>query len=192
MPVFIILAVGVPPGTWPRLAGQIFLIDACHHLNFFIMGPALSFLHGKAFGTEIYAQYGIGWPLVAAALSRLSALTYANLVGLEIVYCCVYYLALFFLLRSCFKRELWAALAVILVIYWQVFSGLNSNEVVWLFPSSTPMRHPMDVWFFLALVMHQRSGTMFWAIAAGFAGALGVLLDRKSTRLNSSHLGISY
>ena len=90
-------------------------------------------------------------------LSHFSALTYGKLVGLEIVYGCVYYLALFFLLRSCFKQELWAAFGVVLAIYWQIFSGMNSNDVVWLFPSSTMMRHPMDVWFFLALVMHQRS-----------------------------------
>lgn len=44
-PVFIILAVGVPPGTWPRLAGQIFLIDSCHHLKF-IQGPTPARGHG--------------------------------------------------------------------------------------------------------------------------------------------------
>ena len=126
VPAFIILVVGVPPGTWRYLAGQIFLTDGCHHLNFFFMGPALSFAHGKAFGTEIYSQYGIGWPLLASALAcSFSALTYGNLVGMEIVYGCVYYLALFFLLRSCFKQELWAAFGVILAIYWQIFSGMN-------------------------------------------------------------------
>ena len=49
-PVFIILVVGVPPATWRYLAGQFFVTEWCHHLNFFVMGPALSFAHGKAFG----------------------------------------------------------------------------------------------------------------------------------------------
>lgn len=180
VPLFIILVVGVPPGRWRYLAGQFFGTDGCHHLNFFIMGPALSFAHGKAFGTEIYSQYGIGWPLLASALSHFSVLTYGKLIGLEIVYGCVYYLAVFFLLRNCFKRELWAAFGVVLAIYWQMFSGMNSHELVWLFPSSTMMRHPMDVWFFLALVMHQRSGKIFWAVLAGFAGALGVFFETET------------
>jgi hypothetical protein len=180
VPLFIILIVGVPPGRWRYLAGQFFGTDGCHHLNFFFMGPALSFAQGKAFGTEIYSQYGIGWPLLASVLSHFSVLTYGKLVGLEIVYGCVYYLTLFFLLRSCFKRELWAAFGVVLAIYWQMFSGMNSNELVWLFPSSTMMRHPMDVWFFLALAMQQRSGRTFWAVLAGLAAALGVFFETET------------
>jgi len=180
VPLFIILTVGVPPGQWRFLAGQIFGTDGCHHLNFFMMGPALSFAHGKAFGAQIYSQYGIGWPLLTSALSRFSVLTYGNLIGVEVVYGCVYYLALFFLLRSCLKQELWATFGVVLAIYWQMFSGMNLNELVWLFPSSTPMRHPMDVWFFLALALHQRSERTFWAALAGLAAALGVFFETET------------
>ena len=180
VPAFIILALGVPPGTWRYLAGQIFVQDWCHHLNFFFMGPAISFNHGKAFGTEIYSQYGIGWPLLASILSHFWALTYGNLVGMEIVYCCTYYLALFFLLRTFFKQQLWAAFGVVLAIYWQAFSGMKPTEIIWRFPSSTPMRHPMDVWFFLALALHQRSGKLHWAALAGLAAALGVFFETET------------
>jgi hypothetical protein len=181
VPLFIILVVGVPPGSWGYLTGQIFITDGgCHHLNFFMMGPALAFAHGKAFGTEIYSQYGIGWPLLAYTLSHLWALTYTNFVGLEIVHGCIYYLGLFFLLRSCLKEGIWAAFGVILAIYWQVFCGLQLSEIIWRYPSSTPMRHPMDVWFFLALVIHQRSGKVFWAALAGFAAALGIVFETET------------
>jgi hypothetical protein len=180
VPAFIILVIGVPPGTWRYLAGQIFLIDWCHHLNFFFMGPAISFAHGKAFGTEIYSQYGIGWPLLAFILSHFWAMTYGNLVGLEIVYSCIYYLGLFFLLRTFFKQQLWAAFAVILAIYWQTFSGMKPNEIIWVFPSSTPMRHPMDVWFFLALAGHQRSGRLHWIALAGVAAAFGIFFETET------------
>jgi len=149
-------------------------------LNFFIMGPAVSFSHGNAFGTEIYSQYGIGWPLLASVFSHLWTLTYGNLVGMEIVYTCIYYLALFFLLRISFQQHLWAAFAVILAIYWQTFSGMKPNEIIWVFPSSTPMRHPMDVWFFLALALHQRSGKLHWTVLAGFVAALGVLFETET------------
>jgi hypothetical protein len=179
-PVFILLVVGVPPGRWRYLAGQIFDAEGCHHLNFFVMGPALSFAHGKAFGTEIYSQYGIGWPLLATTLSRLAPLTYGNLVGMEIVYGCVYYTALFLLLRRCFQQELWAAFGVVLAIYWQTFSGVRPDQVIWQYPSSTMMRHPLDVWFFLALLRHQRSGTTFWAAVAGVAAGLGVFFETET------------
>jgi hypothetical protein len=179
-PIFILLVVGVPPDRWRYLAGQFFGAELLQHMGFFVMGPALSFTHGKAFGSEFYSQYGVGWPLLASALSRFSALTYANLAGMEIVYGCIYYVALFFLLRICFKQEVWAALGVVLAIYWQIFSGIGPADVIWQFPSSTMMRHPLDVWFFLALVMHQRSGKTFWAGAAGFAGALGVLFETET------------
>jgi hypothetical protein len=180
VPVFIILVVGVPPQRWCFLAGQFFGTDLCHHLSFFVMGPALSFSHGKAFGTEIYSQYGIGWPLLASALARFSALTYGNLVGMEIVYGCIYYVTLFFLLRTCFKHEVWAAFGVILAIYWQIFSGVRAGEVIWQYPSSTIMRHPLDVWFFLALVMHQRSASMLWAAVAGALGGVGVFFETET------------
>jgi TPR repeat len=179
-PLFIILVLGVPPAAWGYLAGQFLEIDMCHHLSFFMMGPAIAFSHGKAFGTEIYSQYGIGWPLLGSALSHFSALTFGNLIGMEIVYGCVYYVALFFLLRSCFQQEVWAAFAVILALCWQIFSGLGAGEVIWAYPSSTMMRHPLDVWFFLALLRHQRCGKTFWAALAGVTGALGVFFETET------------
>jgi hypothetical protein len=180
VPVFVILILGVSPDRWRYLAGQIFVPDLCHHLNFFFMGPALSFAHGKAFGTEIYSQYGVGWPMLASGLARFSALTYGNLIGIEIVYSCVYCLALFFLLSYCFKDGLWAAVGVLLAIYWQLFSGKGVSELIWSYPSTTMIRHPLDIWFFLAVVMHQRSGRNGWAVVAGLMAALGVLFETET------------
>jgi len=180
VPLLIVLLVGVPPGRWGSLAGQFFESDGCHHLSFFMMAPALAFSHGKAFGTEIYSQYGLGWPLVASLLSPAWVLTYGRLVGLEIAFGCVYYLGMFFVLRLCFKTELWAAFAVILAIYWQLFTGMSPSDVIWQYPSSTMMRHPLDVWFFLALVMLQRSGAARWAALAGLAAALGVFFETET------------
>jgi hypothetical protein len=42
------------------------------------------------------------------------------------------------------------------------------------------MRHPMDVWFFLALALHQRSERTFWAALAGLAAALGVFFETET------------
>jgi hypothetical protein len=181
MPLGIVLIVGIPPGRWVYLAGQLWNVDLHHHLNFFMMGPALSFTHGEAFGTEIYSQYGIGWPLVSAALHRLSLLSYSSLIGTEVTYVCIYYVALFFLLRRCLGQEVWAAFAVGLTIYWQIFSGMGPADYsIWVFPSSTAMRHPMDVWFFAALVSYQRSRSMTAVALAGIAAGLGVLFETET------------
>jgi hypothetical protein len=173
VPVFLVLVVGIPPSAWGFIAGQEFVGERFYHLNFF-MGPALSFAHGKGFATEIFSQFGIGWPMLCSWLSHFSAMTYANLMWMGNLYGCVYYIALFFVLRSCFPQAIWAALAVVLAIYWQGFSGITPGSVIWQFPSSTMMRHPMDVWFFLALLRHNRSGGNLWAGMAGAAGALGL------------------
>ena len=179
-PVFIILVIGAPPGRWGRMADQFFATDLHHHLNFYFMGPALQFEHGKAFGTDIFSQYGIGWPLVACVLTRFSALSYGTLIGVEIIYVCIYYVAFFFLLRKCFEDAVWAAFGTALAVCWQIFSGMSPHELIWVFPSSTALRTPMDVWFFLALVAHQRSGKLIAAAAAGAFCALGVVFETET------------
>ncbi len=180
MPVIVVLFVGVRPGWWSRLAEQFFTLDAHHHLNFYMMSPALLFTHGKAFGTEIYSQYGVGWPLLSCVLSHFSLLSYGMLIGMEIVYVCIYYTGLFFVLRICFRDDVWAAVALGFALCWQMFSGMNPNEIIWEYPSSTAMRHPMDVWFFGAVILHQRTGKTAWAALAGLAAGLGVIFETET------------
>jgi hypothetical protein len=179
VPGLIVLLIGIPPGAWKFIAGREFVAERFYHPNFF-MGPALSFAHGKAFATEIFAQYGIGWPLLCSWLAHFSAMTYGNFMALINLYGCVYYVALFFLLRSWFRQATWAALAVVLAVYWQVFSGVALGQVIWQYPSSTIARHAMDVWFFLVLMMHQRSGKTWWAGAAGMAAGVGIFLQTET------------
>ncbi len=180
LPLFIVLVLAIPPGAADLLAGGAFATDRCKHLSFFAMGPALSFAHGKAFGTEIYSQYGVGWPLLAAGLNRFSALTFGNLIALQAAYGCVYYVGLFFLLRSWFKNEIWAASGTLFAISAQVFSGVASSDIVWIHPSVSPMRHPMDVWFFAALWQHLQGGKLRWAMLGGSACALGVFFETET------------
>jgi hypothetical protein len=68
------------------------------------------------------------------------------------------------LLWLCFRRVVWAAIGVALAIDWQLFSGVSHHNLIWLTPSSTMMRHPLDVWFFLALVLHQQTGHRAWVL----------------------------
>ncbi len=168
----IVMFVGVPPVEWARVAGTIYAVDEFHHTNFFAMGPALSFAHRRAFATEIFSQYGIGWPLIVSQWNAAARMTYANFIGMETSYACIYYIALFLLLRAILQRPVWAGVGTLLAVYLQIFSGLNPGEVIWVYPSSTMMRHPMDVWFFLALMAYLRKGGFQWAaLSGGIAGA---------------------
>ena len=180
IPLLIVLAVGVAPGLWPQVAGQFMLGDRCHHLNFFAVGPALAFDPGKAFGTDIYSQYGIGWPLILSKLSNASMGSYGTFVGMEVVVGCVYFVVVFFFLRLWLKQEIWAAIGVLLALYWQIFTGIGKVEMIWMYPSSTMMRHPMDVFFFLALMLNQRAGKKSWVVLAGIACGLGIFFETET------------
>ncbi|PWU14145.1 MAG: hypothetical protein C5B50_17895 [Verrucomicrobia bacterium] len=180
IPAVIILVIAVPRGAAAWLAGRMLETDNLHHLNFFFMAPALSFAHGKAFGTEIFSQYGIGWPLVASFLARISALTYANLVCVEITYGCIYFIGLFFLLRSVFQNSVWAAIGVVLAVYWQIFTGMHRTGVPWTAPSLTLMRHSMDVWFFWALFKYQSQRRFLWLELSGVAIGLGIFFETET------------
>ena len=181
-PALLVLILYVPRVHWTRLAGQSFLGDySCHHITHYIMAPALSFVHGRAFETEFNSLYGIGWPLVFSSLSSFFAMTYGNLFGLLIICGCIYYLGLFFLLRASFRSEIWAVIATVLALYWQMYSplpGLSSIEfMVWVQPSKTMIRHWWDVWFFFALLKYQRSGRILWAAFAGLFCGFGILFE---------------
>ena len=170
-PILIVVVIYVPAGFWPDIAGKSFIQDWCNHATSYMMGPAVSFTHGRAFGTEIYSQYGIGWPLTLATLSKFSALTYGNQFGLEIVCGCIYFLSLFLLLRVCFQTAVWAAIGTVLAIYWQLFTGTNPRveEVMWFQPQTIMMRHWWDTGFFLMLLLHSRASRKLWiGLAGGF------------------------
>ena len=42
------------------------------------------------------------------------------------------------------------------------------------------LRHPSDIWFFLALAMHLRSGKLAWAALAGLAAGLGIFFETET------------
>jgi hypothetical protein len=110
----ILLIVFIPAAQWNQVAGQNMLRQGMHHWNFFVMGPLMSFMHGKAFGTEFYSQYGVGWPMVFAALSPVLPATYGHMIGLGSIYGCVYYFAIYLVLRVFCRNRIWPAFGVLL------------------------------------------------------------------------------
>ena len=174
---FLVFAIVYVP-YMSNLAGRIYLRDEFFHWDSFIMGPALSFLNGKAFGIDIYSTYGVGYPLLAAGLSPILPLSYTNAVSMMVLYACFYYVGLYFLLRAV-VRDATLSLAGILSILWMtLYSHQDALQpTMWVWPSSTVLRTPMDVWFFLALWRHASTGKGRWVLAAGVAAGLAILFE---------------
>jgi len=170
----------IPTCYWNELSGTFYVNDFLHHWNYFSMGPAIAFANGQAFSTDFYAQYGMGWPLIFSLMSKAGVLTYSRMIGIGITYGVVYYAGLYTLLRIFFGSPSWAALGTLLALTWQMFTGQIAGQVMWQYPSSTMLRHPIDVWFFIALLMHQRTSKSVWALAAGIACGIGIFFETET------------
>lgn len=156
-----------------ELAGRLFTAEYLHHWDFYAMGPTLAFHYGKALGTEAYTQYGVGWPLLFDRLSPLVPISYSNMIHVAVVYCCAYFIGVYAFLRYLLRSRLWAAAGVCSAVALQLFSGTDS--VLWQYPSSTVLRSPLDIWCFICVLCHSRTGRRTWLhLASGLAGA-GVL-----------------
>jgi len=160
-----------------RLASADFQMQQLHHWDYYVMGPSIGYLHGEALGSEAYAQYGVGYPMLAAALARCVPLTYPNLMRLGIVIGCLYYAGLYGFLRSLLRNRAWALFGALLAINLQLFHGVEPHFVIWQYPSSTPMRSPCDVWLFALLVLDARSRSRLPLAGASVLVGLAVLVE---------------
>ena len=161
----LVLSVFIPRTHWRLLAGRFLVAEGLHHWSYYAMAPALAFAHGKAFFTDFFSQYGFGWPMLYAAFHG-RPLTYSGLVGMAIIYGCVYFVGVYLLARLLFRNVLWAGIAAVLALMLRLYAGMIV-ETQWRFPSVTVIRHPADVWFLLALVLYERRGGRGWLVLAG-------------------------
>ena len=148
-----------------------------YHWDAFAMGAAVGFRDGGALGTDVFSQYGVGWPMLFTALDPVLPLSYTNMVGLSVSYCCLYFVGIYVLLRLTLGGASWALAGTVLAVGTQLFRGMNDGATIWTFPSSTMMRSPFDVWFFLALLMHMRTSRVAWAVLASALAGLELLFE---------------
>ncbi len=175
VPLLLAAIIYIP--SYRNLAGHCYLGEEFHHWNFFAMAPTLAFRHGGALCTDYYSQYGVGWPLLLNALSVIIPISYGGMIHLAVLYGCIYYVGVYWLLRLLTGRSDWAAAGVFFALVLQLFHGSFPNDPLWRFPSSSIVRSMMDVWFFIALVLHIRSRRSAWALLAGTLVGLGILLE---------------
>lgn len=168
----------VPP--WRELTGWLFRYDEFHHWDYFAIGPTLGFSHHRALGTEVYAQYGVGWPMLLSVIAPIAPLSYGLVIHIAIIYGCVYFACIYLLLRLFLKNAAWAMTGVLVAITLQLFHGIEPRTVLWQYPSSTIIRAPFDVWFFAAVLMYMRSQRIFWAFLTGLIAGLTLLFETET------------
>jgi hypothetical protein len=175
-PVVLLLAIFAP--GWSRLAGETYLRDAMLHWDYFAMGPATAYAKGVALGTDINTFYGLGWPMLFAALSSVYELSYTHMIAVNVVVSCIYLIGTYALLRLLLGSTAWACTGTTLVLVLHFFARSAGTFIpYWGFPSLGVLRWVFDVWLFIALIQFQRSGRRGWAVAAGAVLGLAVVFQ---------------
>jgi hypothetical protein len=156
---------------WRALSGRFFLEESFIHWDYFAMGPTLSFRHGAALG-EVHSTYGVGWPMFFGALSHVIPISLGRLIQVGSIYACIYFVAIYLLLRL-LVRPVAAALGTLVMVL-QLFLAMGDISL-WRIPSLSVLRWPFDVWCFIALAMHFKTGKRSWAVAAGVSIGLAIV-----------------
>ena len=175
-PGAVVAAVFAP--AWSRLAGFTYQLDYMLHWDYFAMGPAIAFSHGQALGTDVHVFYGVGWPMLFAALSPVFALSYTHMIAVNVIVTCIYLVGAYFLLRMITHDRAFAIAGTLLVLVFHMFARSAAPfSPYWGFPSLGILRWSFDVWAFIALLRFQRTGDLRWAAGAGGIVGLAVVFE---------------
>lgn len=185
VPVVIVAFLYLP--GWRRLAGNAFVGEQFLHIDYFAMAGAKAFKAGVALGTGMHVYYGVGWSLALAKMPVIGTLSYGHFIRLEVVYGCIYFMAVYALLRVLLGNWRWAATGVSLAILAQLFGSWDTSLILWRYPSATVLRWAFDVWFFLACLQYLRTRRPVWLVLGGVLVGLALLCVTDS----GSYLALS-
>ena len=150
-----------------------FELEGFHHVDFYMMGPLQAFRHGKAIGTDAFAQYGCGWVLVYAMIEQIRHVDYDVFFTTFPLFGVAYFITAYMALRLLTGDPWWSLVGLLVGIWLQLYCGTSAP--IWLFPSSTVLRCPFDMLIAIALFKFQSGGGRRWMLLAGSAGGLSVL-----------------
>jgi hypothetical protein len=164
---------------WQLLAYHIYNRGKFYHWDFYFMGPTLGFFHGRALGTDVFCQYGVGWPVLFSWLSAVTPINHATCAGVFVLCGTLYFVLYYLTLRYIAGGALVAAALFFVFLNFQLFHGLpNGGSVtIWGWPSSSILRSVFDIGFFAMLALHGRSGHSRWIIASSAMVGLGLLFE---------------
>jgi hypothetical protein len=161
----------------PQVAGRFFATEEMHHWDFFAMAPTLGFQGGSALGRDVYTQYGVGWPLLFAMLARLVPLSYALMITTASVWGAAYWSASYFLVRYFSCNRLFSLAVTVVGVTMSLFWGLDRGTIIWCWPSSTPLRAPLDILLLLCAATYLHRRTLGWAITSGLMLGLSAIFE---------------
>jgi hypothetical protein len=164
---------------WQKITYQSYSLDQFHHWDFFFMGPALSFAHGRALGTEVFSQYGVGWPVVVSSISAVTPIDYSTCAGMIVICGTVYFVLYYFTLRHVAGDSMTAAAAFVVLLNLQLFHGMHGDvtATLWTWPSSSVLRSLFDLGFFAMVALHGRWGQPLWLIASAAVVGVGLIFE---------------
>ncbi len=175
---FIFLVIYIP--SIKQFAGQLLMREGFFHWDHFVMAPAAAFSSGKALGTDTYSMYGIGWPMLFGLFPEAFPLSYVSMLRTFVLYGCLYFIGLYLLLRVATKNVLFATIGTVLAMFLTQFAPIWTRinlTTLWQWASTSIMRSPMDVWFFLFLACHLFARRFLWLFIAGCSVGVAVLLE---------------
>jgi hypothetical protein len=160
------------------LAGAVYLFDQYLHWDHFAISAAWAYSNGMALGTEIYCQYGVGYPLLIGLAWNVVSPGYTAVIHAAILYVCVYFVTFYAVLRTLKVNSIIALAGTLAAIWASLFSPFHSEAVIqWAWPSQSILRAPFEVWMALALIAHLKSNRRIFLAAAGFLAGAAVLFE---------------
>jgi len=97
------------------------------------------------------------------------------MAGIGVLYACIYYIGVYLLLRLLSRSLLWSAGGIGIILLVHLFTRNLTAPFFWETPSSTLLRSPFDIWFFIALFFVLNSKKKVWHYLLGGITGLAFL-----------------
>ena len=163
--IMVFLLVAVPNPI--RIVALSFIGEQWHHWDYFIMSPGLAVIAGGRPYMDVLSQYGVGIPyLLSHLMQMMGGFTYEHGVQIVISIGVLYFMAMLIFIRF-WLSSLAIALAAVLTAIRLDLCHFGVSPLVWLYPSTSPIRLCFDIGFFVCLLMFCRNKKMLWLVMAG-------------------------
>ncbi len=167
MPLVIVLIIDVP--NVQGAVARFFVGEQFHHNDSFIYGPVLAYASGAKLDVDVISQYGVGVGAIFGTLSSMiGGVSYENGLTLMVWGAIIYYVLLFFLLRSWINNTVLACAGVFLALKFQMFNA-GVYPFAFTYGSATVLRAWFDIVVLWSLWAHSRCPRMRWLILAAAA-----------------------
>ena len=153
--IFIFLAVYIPD---PQAAlAKMFVGEQYHHFDSVIMGAGWIAMSGNLIYVDNWSQYGLGMPIMLGHLAQwMGGYSYEHVFVAIMWVCIIYYLLLYLLMRYWYGNILMAIAAILVVIKLQMFYSF-SYPMTFTYPNGKALRSCFDIFFMISILAHMHT-----------------------------------